>query len=325
MESIKVSILVVTYNQEAYIAACLDSLLVQKTGFKYEILVGDDASQDGTAKIVQRYAEMYPDMIVPVLRKKNIGATNNSYELWRLARGQYIAFCDGDDCWLGKNRLQEQTDFLDSHPNFSAVCGRSRLIDEHGNEIPESSLHTKQVFWKFNRSVYTRDDFSRWRMPCHDSAILGHNPWNEQDPSLLYMAHPIVGDRTFVMYFLLRGDIACQEEEVSCYRYVLKGEHFMTDYAKENRRYQDFLLMCRLEKYANRHRWPLSLLKWKQERLIAAACVWLKKPNMKNWHVLYSIVKDSGNRRHYVLWTLKILVRKWWQWHVSGKDIPIRL
>ena len=65
-DDIQVSVCVVTYNQENYIAECLESLVTQQTSFKFEIIVGEDCSTDGTRAIVQQYVEQYPDLIVRV-------------------------------------------------------------------------------------------------------------------------------------------------------------------------------------------------------------------------------------------------------------------
>lgn len=208
MNVIKASILVVTYQQQTYLSACLDSLLAQEADFPYEIVVGDDASSDGTGEMLRRYAEAFPDRIIAVCRSENLGATRNSYDLWRRARGKYIAFCDGDDCWRGTHRLQQQVDFLEQHPEFSAVCGQSMLVDEDGEPLSLETLSKKQVFWQFDSPVFTREDFAAWKMPCHDSAILARNPFHDEDGTLLYRAHSIVGDRTFLLFFLLHGIMA---------------------------------------------------------------------------------------------------------------------
>ena len=57
----KLSVFVVTYNQEQYICQCLDSIVMQKTNFDFEIIIGEDCSTDSTATICDEYAEKYPD------------------------------------------------------------------------------------------------------------------------------------------------------------------------------------------------------------------------------------------------------------------------
>ena len=87
-EEIKVSVIVLTFNHEKYIAQALDSILMQKVDFNYEILVGDDASSDETANIVRQYAARHADKIYAHFRLRNIGAACNAYSLIQKAQGE---------------------------------------------------------------------------------------------------------------------------------------------------------------------------------------------------------------------------------------------
>ena len=100
-EDILVSISCITYNHEKYIRDALEGFLMQKTDFKYEILIHDDASTDNTAKIIREYEEKYPDLIKPIYQKENQWSKGNyrissTFNIPR-AKGKYIAFCEGDD------------------------------------------------------------------------------------------------------------------------------------------------------------------------------------------------------------------------------------
>ena len=108
---VMVSVIVLTYNHEKYICQALDSILMQKTNFTYEILVGDDASTDRTPNILQDYQLNYPNIFRLFLRKTNQGPTGNAYPLFFEARGKYIATCEGDDFWCTAEKLQKQVDF----------------------------------------------------------------------------------------------------------------------------------------------------------------------------------------------------------------------
>ena len=133
----KVTVVCVTYNQEPYIRQALDGMLMQKTDFAYEILVGDDASTDGTAAIVREYAEKHPDKMTAVLREKNIGAGKNSTDLYGRIRTPYVAVCDGDDYWIDENKLQKQVDFLESHPECGLCLTHLRMIFEESGQPDE--------------------------------------------------------------------------------------------------------------------------------------------------------------------------------------------
>ncbi len=118
---LKLSIVCVTYNHENFIRVALDSFLKQKTNFKFEVLVGDDCSTDGTSKIVAEYAKKYPDIIKYIHRDQNIGSLNNFIDLCGRVNSDYVALCEGDDYWTDENKLQKQVDFLDKNPDYS-VC-----------------------------------------------------------------------------------------------------------------------------------------------------------------------------------------------------------
>ncbi len=124
----KVSVLCATFNHEDYLRQTLESFLSQKTDFPFEVLVNDDASTDGTAGILREYAERYPEVVRPFYQKENLYSRRmNVYDLvfFPAARGEYIALCEGDDCWCDPEKLQRQVDWLDSHPEYSACVHNS--------------------------------------------------------------------------------------------------------------------------------------------------------------------------------------------------------
>jgi glycosyltransferase involved in cell wall biosynthesis len=117
MSSPKVSVSLITYKQEKFIAECLDSILKQKVNFDFEIVVADDCSPDRTGEIVQEYASRYPNIVKAIRRPANLGMVKNAISTINECRGQYIALMEGDDLWINDDKLQIQTDFLDSNPD----------------------------------------------------------------------------------------------------------------------------------------------------------------------------------------------------------------
>ena len=121
VEKILVSVFVVAYNEEQYISQTLDSILNQKTDFAFEIICHDDASTDKTPSIIAEYSKKYPNVVVPVLQKTNKLSTgvNITIEfMYPLAKGKYIAYCDGDDYWTDSFKLQKQVRFLENHKDY---------------------------------------------------------------------------------------------------------------------------------------------------------------------------------------------------------------
>ena len=155
---IKVSVCVVTYNQKEYLRECLDGLVGQDLNCGYEIIVGDDASTDGTADLVREYAKKFPHLIVPVLHRKNLGPTKNYVSIHERARGEYICHMDGDDvAYPGK--LQKQTDCLDGNKDCVLVWHKVNVFNDAGevtkilhnrlNEIVDVKEITKIDFLKY--------------------------------------------------------------------------------------------------------------------------------------------------------------------------------
>lgn len=133
---IMVSICCITYNHERYIRDAIEGFLMQKTNFRYEILIHDDASTDDTANIIREYEKTFPDLIKPIYQKENQWSkgvkVGIEYNLKR-AKGKYIALCEGDDYWTDPYKLQKQVDFLEKNQKFSMCFHNAKVIDENKN------------------------------------------------------------------------------------------------------------------------------------------------------------------------------------------------
>lgn len=117
----KVSVPMITYNHEEFIAKAIDSVLMQRTNFDYEIVIGEDCSTDNTRKIIIDYQKKYPDKIRLLLNEKNMGAPRNAAQTFQACNGEYVAVLEGDDYWTSPDKMQKQADFLDNHPE-SVIC-----------------------------------------------------------------------------------------------------------------------------------------------------------------------------------------------------------
>ncbi len=117
----KLSVSMITYNHENFIAQAIESVLMQQTNFDFELVIGEDCSTDRTRAIIADYAERFPDKIRLLPREKNLGASHNFVETLQSCRGQYLALLEGDDYWTSPHKLQKQVDLLDSHPEC-VIC-----------------------------------------------------------------------------------------------------------------------------------------------------------------------------------------------------------
>lgn len=136
---VMVSIKCLTYNHAPYIRQCLDGFIMQNTDFRYEAVVHDDASTDGTNIILREFAGKYPDIIIPQFEDTNQhtnptkgGITKNMNPI---IRGKYVAFCDGDDYWTDPMKLQKQVDYLEAHPECGMVYTQAKQYFQETGEF----------------------------------------------------------------------------------------------------------------------------------------------------------------------------------------------
>lgn len=134
----KVSVIMVTYNQESTIARAIDSVLAQECSFPYEIIIGDDMSTDATSAICRDYALRYPERIRLIVNSVNKGLVDNYYDCILEARGKYLADCAGDDFWIDPLKLQKEADILDSDPEINIVHTAWEYYDEDSGHIAPS-------------------------------------------------------------------------------------------------------------------------------------------------------------------------------------------
>ena len=143
--NILVSIKCLVYNHASYLRRCLDGFVMQKTNFRFEAIVHDDASTDGSAAIIREYAEKYPDIIKPIYETENQGSKHDG-SLRRIMDaaciGKYIAICEGDDYWIDPLKLQKQVDFLEKNLDYGLVHTYFNYVDTKDKIIPPpTNLH----------------------------------------------------------------------------------------------------------------------------------------------------------------------------------------
>ena len=134
----KVSVWMTAYTHEKYLAQCLDSVLMQKTDFDFEIILGEDCSKDRTREIAIDYQKKYPDKIKLFLPEKNIGMMQMDVATHGLCKGDFLALMNGDDYWTDENKLQIQADFLDKNPDTVMCYHRAVVENEESGESFET-------------------------------------------------------------------------------------------------------------------------------------------------------------------------------------------
>lgn len=215
-EDILVSVICITYNQEKYIRHCLDSMLCQKTNFKFEIIVHDDASTDSTGEIIKEYESKYPDIVKPIYQKENkysqdIWVTDCAFEK---ARGKYLAFCEGDDYWCDENKLQLQFDFMEANEDYSLCFHKTATFYEYKNELDDNWF-----FWKdkaYNGSgVYTQEELIKLNTVPFSSQFYRKSDYAKQT---MFSNKIIYGDMCATLFCGTRGKGFCIDRIMSVYR-----------------------------------------------------------------------------------------------------------
>jgi len=165
-----VSVIIPSYNHEAFIEECIQSVLDQ-TFQDFEIVITDDGSTDGTVEKIKRFSD-------PRIRlfehAKNEGASIAANNCLRHARGEYIAMLSSDDAWLPE-KLEIQVDYLQNHPEIYAVFTKINWIDENSELITEPDFYYKDIFNNAeNRSRYEwlHLFFFQGNCLCHPSSLI---------------------------------------------------------------------------------------------------------------------------------------------------------
>lgn len=136
------SVVCTNYNKGTWISEAIESFLRQETNFKYEILLIDDKSTDGSQDTIKEYAQKYPDSVRAFYNKKNLGITKTWIKICKEAKGKYIARCDGDDFWIDNKKLQMQVDLLESNGK-SKWCGTDcDIISTNGEVVHQSAFES---------------------------------------------------------------------------------------------------------------------------------------------------------------------------------------
>jgi glycosyltransferase involved in cell wall biosynthesis len=226
-----VSVCVQTYKHVNYIKQCLDGILFQKTNFEFEILLGEDDSNDGTRELCVDYAKRYPDKIRLFLhhRENNIkiggqptGRFNFLYNL-HSSKGEYIALCEGDDYWTDPLKLQKQLDFLEGNEEYSFCFTRFQTKDERTNTFldDENSKH-------FDKNQSFIDyDFERfykgWHIGTQTVMFI-----NTPETKNFYKQYQLPRDMHLYVELLKQGKGACLKDFCAVYRLTGKGVYTST-------------------------------------------------------------------------------------------------
>lgn len=209
---IMVSVCMITYNHEAYIAQAIESVLNQQCNFRFEFIIAEDCSKDNTRAIVGEYFERYPEIIVPVLPAVNQGAMKNFVNALTMCKGKYIAVLEGDDYWIDMQKLQKQVDFLEANPDFTMCFSSVQIKDELGWNWDYS-----QYYPALTSDVVTMEDFVMSTMNIIPTpTILIKNLLPKPLPA--FFVNALAGDMSLQLLIADKGKAKYFAEPTAVYR-----------------------------------------------------------------------------------------------------------
>lgn len=285
-----VSVAVVTYKHEAYIREALDSILMQQVTFPYEIVVGDDCSPDGTPEILKEYAARYPGRFVLLLRKKNLGATANSYDIKCHCRGRYIAQLEGDDFWTDPHKLQKQVDFLEAHPEYIGTAHMHNVVDEQSRPIPGVDGYCEP-------GVFTLQDYLvEGNLPGQTATLVYRNIYKNplHDYAIEARAHDFRSDVTVTLILLSLGNMYTFTDSMSSRRMVRRagGSNWNSVSMSRDLQVEECLLSQRLlcwrrDEFGSTPEGAARMRMWERNALI----LFLKRPGAKRLDMLKEVIR----------------------------------
>ena len=236
----KVAVKCCTYNQASYITDALNGFVIQETNFPFVCCVIDDASTDGEQEVIKKYvADNFnlsepniayetenDDAYITFARHKS--NKNCFFAVLYLKRNlyhddkkklsliskwmndtEYIALCEGDDYWIVPNKLQRQTDFMDSNADCVLVFSNAKVVYdmEYNSQVIDLYAH-------LHEGKYSGEEvLSRWTIPT--ASVLFRSSMDIKIPSDVRF---VFGDIVIFMTAASCGDLYCINEKMVCYR-----------------------------------------------------------------------------------------------------------
>lgn len=223
-----VSVCCLVYNHEKYLRKCFDAFVNQKTNFKYEILIHDDASTDNSKEIIKEYVEKYPTLFKPLYQQENQTSKGKkvSFEFqYPRVTGKYIAWCEGDDYWTDDFKLQKQYDMLEQFPDKVFCTHIVRSVTESGDLLESTHPKTVDLPMHLESDEWIRMLLGDLRYPFQTSSYFGRadvlTKYINQYPDFIKKAK--VGDTPLMLLYATHGGCIYLKEEMSCYRRQSSG------------------------------------------------------------------------------------------------------
>jgi glycosyltransferase involved in cell wall biosynthesis len=241
--SCKVSVCCLSFNHEAYIEECLNSILIQNTDFPFEILIHDDASSDRSQEIISSYQKSYPSIIKPILQTENqrtrIGSGMNPTFNFPRAIGEYIAFCECDDYWTDKNKLSKQITFLEENKGYGGVVTDYSKLTE-GNELWSYSVLKTNFNLNQSHAIPVKNIFKEQLKKTRTAtAAIRKSVIDDFSNSPFIQGAP--GDTQLFTYLMCESKLYLMLEPTSVYRIRKESVSHTASFEKKQSFYKSYI------------------------------------------------------------------------------------
>ncbi len=237
--NILVSVYCLAFNHGKYIRDCLDGFVNQKTNFKYEVIVHDDASTDDTAEIIKEYAEHYPNIINPILQSENQysqGVPIVEKYIFPKCKGKYIAICEGDDYWCDVNKLQKQVDILEANSEYVACVHQTKLYDCLSKKESFVSPYKKDCIVEVELALSAGG--AAWQL----SSLMYRRELVDKRADFCFVSKS-VGDYPLAMFLALTGPIYFISDVMSVYRMYTEGSWSLNNKKSPSIKHHEEMIM----------------------------------------------------------------------------------
>lgn len=227
MSNMMLSICVPTYNHEKYIEKALKSILMQKTKYSYEVLIGDDLSKDRTRNILREYEKKNPNTFYVYYREHNMNnqCPNNGLDLLLRAKGKYVIMLEGDDFWTDETKIERQINFLEEHSEYLAIAHNCIVVG--GDSLPNGEKYPE-----CQELEYTIKHFMSDILPGQLATVMYRNFYLDKSLDISLISKGLwPGDRLLYFFLITNGRIYCEQHIMSAYRHITdSGTSYSANY-----------------------------------------------------------------------------------------------
>ena len=229
------------FNHGKYLRKALDGMLMQETNFPVTIFIHDDASTDDSVDIILEYKKLYPEQIVTVLEDENM--YQNGKSIWKKMfpyfTGKYVAYCEGDDYWIDKNKLQKQVDYLEKNLDCIACYHNILPVDING-EYNES---LRGIYSLLDEGDYTKKEIRHGKLKTQTASLVrrNYNPWLTDNEKEVYLKARCNGDEKQLVLCGTMGRVHYLPDIMAAHRRVFSEGKSWTAIQNNKKEYEKFI------------------------------------------------------------------------------------